>query len=146
MRHCDPWLAAMSRAGRALILPQIFREPPMTSRTLALVALALAMPLVAGAQAPSSIHDHSLPMDDGTPLASELVMEQMAAVEASVAGFASPESAWGAGFRPVLGMIPTMGTHWVSPLRMLVGTGSDVGQPEHLMFSRVDGEPRLVGA
>ena len=122
------------------------RRSSMRPRTLPLVALALALPVVAAAQAPAPVHDHSLPMADGAPLPSELAKEQMAAVEASVAEFASLESAWGAGFRPVLGMIPTMGTHWVSPLRMLVGSGEDVGQPEHLMFSPMDGEQRLVGA
>jgi hypothetical protein len=70
----------------------------------------------------------------------------MSAVEAAVGEFADTESAWSAGFRPVLGMIPTMGTHWVSPLRMLTGSGSDPSRPEHLMFSLVNGEEQLVGA
>jgi hypothetical protein len=118
----------------------------MRLRPLLVIAFALWPPVVVGAQTPALVHDHSLSMGDGAPLPSELAKQQMAAVEASVAAFASPDSARGAGFRPVLGMIPTMGTHWVSPLRMLLGSGSDVSKPEHLMFSPVDGEQRLVGA
>jgi hypothetical protein len=86
-----------------------------------------------------------LTSDDGH-LLSDLAIEQTSAVRAAVADFETLESAWSAGFRPVLGMIPTMGTHWVSVIRMLAGTGSDLAKPEHLMFSPVHGEQQLVGA
>jgi hypothetical protein len=76
---------------------------------------------------------------------SALAREQIAVVEASVAPFAGSAAARASGFRPALGMIPTMGTHWVNAIRMLSGTGSELARPEHLMFSPVDGEEKLVG-
>jgi hypothetical protein len=72
-------------------------------------------------------------------------LEQISLVEASVADFASIDAATGSGFRPALGMIPTMGTHWVNRERMRNGAGAELTRPEHLMFSPIDGEERLVG-
>lgn len=90
-------------------------------------------------------HDHAAMHGGPETALSELAREQIAAVEASVAPFAQPATARDSGFRPALGMIPTMGTHWVNALRMLSGTGSDPARPEHLMFSPVAGEEKLVG-
>jgi len=90
-------------------------------------------------------HDHAAMHGGSYADLSELTREQIAIVEESVALFLDPQDARTAGFRPALGMIPTMGTHWVNAARMLTGTGSELTRPEHLMFSPVDGEPRLVG-
>lgn len=125
----------------------------MIMRSLRLVSLSLALPVALAAQQPAAhdhgaaptTHDHAAMMAaDSSPL-SETAQAQVDTVEASVAEFASIEAARTSGFRPALGMIPTMGTHWVNAGRMLTGRGSELTRPEHLMFSPVDGEEKLVG-
>lgn len=77
------------------------------------------------------------------PSASAKAREQIAAVESAVAHLDTPAKARAAGFRPALGMIPTMGVHWVSMARM--GEGVNMLVPDHLLFSPINGEQRLVG-
>lgn len=60
-----------------------------------------------------------------------------------MSALATPDAAREAGFRPALGWIPSMGTHWVSGKRMR--DGFDLREPDHLMFSPVHGTMRLVG-
>jgi hypothetical protein len=144
------------------------------NRSALLFALMAVAPCAAGAQTPAPEHDHAHPAPaDGaaadTPAThdhashdpathdhaamhgtagdsmSDLARDQVATVLASVSPFASPGAARASGFRPALGMIPTMGTHWVNVARMLTGTGSDLTRPEHLMFSPIDGVETLVG-
>jgi hypothetical protein len=68
---------------------------------------------------------------------------QLRAVQASAAAFTSVDAARAAGFRPVLGLIPTMGVHYVNPQR--VRRGLDLAEPDHLLFAPVNGEEKLVG-
>jgi hypothetical protein len=77
------------------------------------------------------------------PMLSARAREQVAAVEQAVAQLDTPARARAAGFRPALGMIPTMGVHWVHQRRMTEPV--TLLQPANLLFSKVDGEERLVG-
>ncbi len=77
------------------------------------------------------------------PLVSAKAREQIVAVERAVVYLDTPAKARAAGFRPALGMIPTMGVHWVNMTRM--GEGVNLLAPDHLLFSPVNGEQRLVG-
>jgi hypothetical protein len=105
-------------------------------RRPALALLALLAPALASAQG----HPH------GSESASPAALAQIEEVERAVRSVASPEAAGAAGFHPVLGWIPTMGTHWVSAARMLSGKRFDAGDPPQLMFSPIGGKPTLVGA
>src|SRR4051794_36780164 len=69
--------------------------------------IGLTASSVAFAQAP---HWHNV-----SPVAANQIQD----VEAAMMVLALPDSARAAGFRPILGWIPTMGTHWVSAPRML---------------------------
>jgi len=114
-------------------------------------ALALVTATAAAGQcpAPKSWTDEGLPTIDGSPLPGFVSLtaearEQLEVVRHAVAPYASPADAREAGFRPRLGWFPTMGIHWPHPGR--VGDGFELGEPDHLMFSPVHGERRLVGA
>jgi hypothetical protein len=96
-----------------------------------------------GTQPHLADHAHTLPAAPNWPQLSERAREQVRAVERSVAEFDTPGKAHAAGFRPALGVIPTMGVHWVNRVRM--SAGIDFEQPDHLLFSQIDGEQRLVG-
>ncbi len=92
--------------------------------------------------------DSTVPVDTMLPTPewpqlSVRARSQLAEVQAAVRSLDTPEKARAAGFRPVLGWIPTMGTHWVSEDRMRAGFQRDA--PDHLMFSRVGDAQRLVG-
>jgi hypothetical protein len=76
---------------------------------------------------------------------SERARAQLKELQASVASMATPDAAKAAGFRPVLGLIPTMGVHWVNPSRVRDRAHFDLGKPDHLMFAPVNGEQKLVG-
>jgi hypothetical protein len=64
-------------------------------------------------------------------------------VERGVTSLNTPQAAVAAGFRPVLGNIPGMGTHYIHPGRSRDAVTVD--EPDHLLFAPVDGEERLVG-
>ena len=104
-----------------------------------LVALPLlAIAPIAGAQ---SHQHHSLPQ-----VASAAAMKQVQDVKLAAATLNTPESARAAGYEPVLGWIPMMGTHWVHGPRMLQGKPAvTLTTPSQLMFSRVNGKDTLVG-
>ena len=120
------------------------------ARSVVVVSLALlAIPIVAGAQ-----HVHTLaesPAGGGRVTVpapswhrlSAKAREQIQAVERAVAGLAAQDSVRAAGFRPVFGMIPTMGVHWVGMNRVLDTV--KLLEPAQLLFSKVDGKPRLMG-
>ncbi|MBM4184119.1 MAG: hypothetical protein FJ207_07800 [Gemmatimonadetes bacterium] len=115
-----------------------------------LAAVAALLPGALAAQAHDHVDDadHVHPADHAALHAtSELspAHEQIETVRHAVEQFASPDAARAGGFRPVLGLIPTMGTHWVSVERMRSRAERDLERPEHLMFSPVNGEQRLVG-
>jgi hypothetical protein len=91
---------------------------------------------VAGAQS----HQHQ----SAPPSAAAL--QQVRDVEKHAARLATPEGARAAGYEPVLGWIPMMGTHWVHGQRMLQGRSEvTLTEPSQLMFSPVNGKDTLVG-
>ena len=99
--------------------------------------------LLAALHAPAAAQTVSRPVwKEASPSA----QQQIHQVENATAPLATPDSARAAGFTPVLGWIPTMGTHWVNGPRMLQGRTFDVTSPSQLMFSRVNGQETLVGA
>jgi hypothetical protein len=72
--------------------------------------------------------------------------QQVRDVEKQASALKTPDSARTAGYEPVLGWIPMMGTHWVHGPRMLQGRqGVTLAEPSQLMFSPVDGKETLVG-
>jgi len=80
------------------------------------------------------------------PAADPSAAAEIHQVEHAVEGLGTTDAARAAGFNPVLGWIPTMGTHWVSAAKMLSGKRFDAGDPPQLMFSKVEGQQKLVGA
>lgn len=73
--------------------------------------------------------------------------KQIADVTAAMSVYSSQDKATQAGYIPVFGWIPTMGTHWVSNIRMLKeGKNINLDSPVQLMYSPVDGKQILVGA
>ena len=76
---------------------------------------------------------------------SDTAREQIAQVSRSASRFANTDSARADGFSPVIGWIPTMGTHWVNGSRMLEGRTFDPATPSQLMFSPMHGKEALVG-
>src|SRR4051812_48129838 len=101
-----------------------------------LIALSILMGRVASAQ--------SLPRPEWPGLSAK-AHEQIHEVDSAVAPIATVDGARSAGFGPVFGWIPTMGTHWVNRMRMLDGARFDLTSPSQLMFSRVNGKETLVG-
>ena len=68
--------------------------------------------------------------------------EQVASLQSTLSAYNTPETAIAAGFRPVLGDIPGMGTHYVSIERAMRGKNLDINDPDQLLFR----EENLVGA
>jgi len=79
------------------------------------------------------------------PTLSAKAREEIREVDSAAATLATPEAARSAGFGPVLGWIPTMGTHWVNQGRMFAGKQFSLTSPSQLMFSPVNGKETLVG-
>ena len=69
---------------------------------------------------------------------------QFASLQRTMAALETPEAARAAGFNPALGNIPGMGVHYVNGARSRDPVNID--EPDHLMFSTIDGQERLVGA
>jgi hypothetical protein len=86
-----------------------------------------------------SCTDMATPPWAGLPTADR---EQVATLQKELAAFNTPETAKAAGFMPVLGDIPGMGTHYISIERAMRGKNLDVNDPDQLLFS----EDQLVGA
>jgi hypothetical protein len=101
-----------------------------------LAMLGLGLPGRAAAQS----HQH------GPIEISPAAMEQIRAVGQAIGRFGDTQTAQAAGFGPVFGWIPTMGTHWVSPARMMSGKRFESSEPPQLLFSSIGGKSRLVGA
>jgi hypothetical protein len=102
------------------------------------------------AQMPMAGHEHVDPVVDCTTLASppwsglpEADRQEIAQLHEAVAGLTTPEAAEAAGFRPALGDIPGMGVHYVN--RQRTREGVHAGEPDQLLFSKVDGKEQLVG-
>ena len=105
--------------------------------TLAALVLLVIAP-IAGAQ---SHQHHALPQ-----AVSAAAMKQVQDVKLAASTLTTPEGARAAGYEPVLGWIPMMGTHWVNGPRMLQGKPAvTLTTPSQLMFSRVNGKDTLVG-
>ena len=93
------------------------------------------------ASAPVNCTTLASPPWTGLPDADRL---QFASLQQTMAALRTPEAARAAGFQPALGNIPGMGVHYVNSAR-----GRDpvnIDEPDHLMFSSVDGQEQLVGA
>jgi|1186.fasta_scaffold06335_2 hypothetical protein len=101
-----------------------------------LILLSIIASRVASAQ--------SLPRPDWPGLSAK-AHEQIHEVDSAVAPIATVDAARSAGFGPVFGWIPTMGTHWVNQMRMFGGARFDLTSPSQLMFSPVNGKQTLVG-
>ncbi|MFI5213043.1 MAG: hypothetical protein ACHQU8_00775 [Gemmatimonadales bacterium] len=69
---------------------------------------------------------------------------QLRRVAAASRRFTSRDSARSAGFVPVFGWLPTMGTHFVDTLRM-DKAHFDMLRPDNLMYSPINGKDSLVG-
>ncbi|MDH3208330.1 MAG: hypothetical protein OEO79_17145 [Gemmatimonadota bacterium] len=124
---------------------------------VAIVAAGFLAPRSAVAQAHDHVdpagaaHSHASAPVSCTNLASppwvglpEQDRRQVAAVQQSLALLDTPEAALAAGFRPALGDIPGMGVHYVHSERSRDGVNID--EPDHLLFSTIDGREQLVGA
>jgi len=86
-----------------------------------------------------SCTDMATPPWAGLPTADR---RQVASLQSTLSAYNTPESAKAAGFTPVLGDIPGMGTHYVSIERAMRGKNLDVNSPDQLLFS----QDELVGA
>lgn len=107
--------------------------------TLVALVLLAAAPL---AGAPSNQHQHHA----ASPTVSVTAAQQIQDVKQSASTLTTTDAARAAGYEPVLGWIPMMGTHWVHGPRMLQGKPAVTRTtPSQLMFSRVDGKDTLVG-
>lgn len=128
------------------------------SAAFTVAAVALWAPEGASAQAAghphddgTAAHDHANPIVSCTELATppwtglpEADRVRIAALQESLADLSTTEAALAAGFSPLAGEVPGMGVHYVSDERTADGVRAD--EPDHLLFSKVDGEERLVGA
>jgi len=99
----------------------------------------------------AAMHDHAGPIVSCTTLATppwtglpETDRRRIEVARQAVADLSTPEAARAAGFVPLFGEIPGMGVHYVNRERGQNGVRID--EPDHLLFSTVDGEERLVGA
>lgn len=79
------------------------------------------------------------PSSAGAQTTSQTAADQIREVHQAMRSLASPAAAKAAGFEPVLGWIPTMGVHWVNPVRMQAGRTFKLGEPAQLMFSPIGG-------
>lgn len=126
------------------------------SRPISLVSSSLAALGVAAfaagveAQAPDHVHSHAGGPVSCTTLTSPPWVglpttdrNRIDSVQSAVTSLRSTEAAHAAGYRPVLGDIPTMGVHWVRPGS--ARDAIDVREPDHLLFASIEGEERLVG-
>ena len=81
-----------------------------------------------------------------SPSVTPAALSQIQQARQATTAVASMDSARAAGFSPIFGWIPTMGTHWVSAPRTLSGKNATIDKPSQLMFSPIDGKQTLVGA
>jgi hypothetical protein len=108
-----------------------------------------ALPLAA--QTPTTPPSHSS-MDGMTNMqhaaapTSAAARIQIDSVARALKPLGTPSAASAAGYRPVFGWIPTMGVHWIDPLRMTKAAESERAAPGQLLFSRIAGRDSLVGA
>ena len=72
--------------------------------------------------------------------------QQIASVAKANQPLGAAGAAEAAGFKPLFGWIPTMGTHWVDGAKMMMGKQIDLMSPSQLMFTKINGRDSLVGA
>jgi hypothetical protein len=103
---------------------------------------AAAPPLVAQA------HDHSMAGMEGMHdvTISPVARREIDSVARATLPLGGEGKAKAAGFHPVFGWIPTMGTHWIDQGLMTKARQQDRNAPSQLMFSRIGGKDSLVGA
>jgi len=106
-----------------------------------LLLLVCAAPMHAQATGHAHAGMHEMP-----PAVSATARREITRVSTALQRLSATDSARAAGFRPVLGWIPTMGVHWVNAERMLLGSRFDAIAPSQLMYSRINGRDSLVGA
>jgi hypothetical protein len=111
--------------------------------TVILAVAALVWPGAGWAQAGHAHAGHGHAAPDA--VLSEKAKDQIKDVQQAVEGLKTTAAARAAGFRPALGLIPTMGTHWVSRGRMFDAEHFSLTAPDHLMFAPVNGRETLVG-
>ena len=120
-------------------------------------ALGLWAPQGARAQADhqhdpgTAPHDHAGPIVSCTDLARppwtglpDADRRRIASLQAGLAHLSTTEAALAAGFFPLAGDVPGMGVHYISEERTQNGVRAD--EPDHLLFTKIDGEETLVGA
>jgi hypothetical protein len=81
-----------------------------------------------------------------TTAVSTKALRQIAQVKQGAKALETQDAAMAAGFHPVLNWLPTMGVHWINRRRQGTGGAIDIGSPDQLMFSPIDGKQELVGA
>jgi hypothetical protein len=113
-------------------------------RIVVLCLLVAAAPVLA--QGAGHAHEGMAGMDHHPASPSATAARQIASVEQALLPLGAANAAQSAGFRPVLGWIPTMGVHWVNEPRMMQGRQFDMLAPSQLMFSKIGGRDSLVGA
>jgi hypothetical protein len=100
------------------------------------------IPALLAATAVVTAQSHNHPAADPTAAA----LKQIRDVQDRMRSLATTDQAGKAGYEPVLGWIPMMGTHWVHGPRMLQGpTAVSRAEPSQLMFSPINGKDTLVG-
>ncbi|HEY5219115.1 MAG TPA: hypothetical protein VIJ16_04860 [Gemmatimonadaceae bacterium] len=110
-------------------------------RSISLLVLAVASPVAAQSNAGMQ------GMPGMQPVAvSATAAKQIDSVARSVRPLNNTNAASAAGFHPVFGWIPTMGTHWVDMALMAKDKQQCIGMPSNLMFSKIAGRDSLLGA
>jgi hypothetical protein len=123
--------AILGRRGRSLV---------------ALGSLVIASPLAAQGQGQEHGAMAGMHHDAAPAAVSPRAQKQIDSVVRAIVPLGATGAARAAGFYPVLGWIPTMGTHWVDRALMVKDRQTDRTAPSQLMFSRIAGKDSLVGA
>src|SRR4051812_28428241 len=77
------------------------------------------------------------------PPTSAKALDQIERVKKAANAFSSQNGATASGFMPVLNWLPTMGVHWINPRLQSDGHAIDIGVPDQLMYSPMNGRQAL---
>ena len=106
--------------------------------------------LIAAAPLAAQGHEHTgmpgMHHDGGPAAVSPKAQKQIDSVAKAIVPLGAIGAARTAGFHPVFGWIPTMGTQWIDRALMLKDKQTDRTAPSQLMFSKIAGKDSLVGA
>ena len=134
---------------RSLVAPAVL-SCARVARTARLTLLLGAGAMAAAAPLAAQGHDHAgmagMHHDGAAGPVTPTAQKEIAAVEKATLPLGAAGAARAAGFRPVFGWIPTMGTHWVDRALMVRDKQLDRTTPSQLMFSKIGGKDSLVGA